>query len=142
MIRDFTDADYPELLILWQRTDMGGTERGDNLRVINRTLAMGGRLIVMTGDNKKVIGSSWMTQDGRRMFLHHFAIDPDFQGRGLSHQLMKESMSWMRECGLQIKLEVHRSNDIARSLYLKYGYKELGDDLVYIIRDPQKKGAD
>ncbi|MBT5426111.1 MAG: GNAT family N-acetyltransferase, partial [Bacteroidetes bacterium] len=110
--------------------------------IINETIAKGGKLLVLTDDADLIIGSSWMTQDGRRMFLHHFAIDPEYQGRGLSHLLMRESMSWMEDIGLQIKLEVHRSNEIAKALYCRYGFQELGDYVVFIIREPKKKDAD
>ena len=89
-------------------------------------------LLVIDG---KVVGSSWMTQDGRRMYLHHFSIDPDYQGQGLSHMLMNTSLSWIREIGLQVKLEVHESNEIARDLYLKYGFNELEGYKLYIVRD-------
>ena len=136
------ESDYSDLLVLWERTGVGGAERDDDLEVINRCNALGGRLLVLVDEGSRLIGSSWMTQDGRRMFLHHFAVDPDYQGRGLSHLLMKESMAWMREQGMQIKLEVHRANEIAKALYLKYHFKDLGDYMIYIIRDIKKKGAE
>ncbi|MEA1878690.1 MAG: GNAT family N-acetyltransferase [Bacteroidota bacterium] len=133
-VRDFCTKDLPDLEFLWKETGMGEVERGDNLEVIERTIEGGGRLLVLIVDGK-LVGSSWMTQDGRRMYLHHFSILPDFQGLGLSHMLMNTSLAWMREVGLQIKLEVHESNKIARDLYVKYGFHELEGYWVYIIRE-------
>lgn len=133
-VRDFLPEDYAELEFLWNETGMGGKERGDNLDVILNTLKAGGKLLVLLVD-EKLVGSSWMTQDGRRMYLHHFSILPGYQGLGLSHMLMNTSLSWMREQGLQIKLELHESNQIARDLYIKYGFTELQGYVVYIIRD-------
>lgn len=103
-VRDFCTKDLPDLEFLWKETGMGETERGDNLEVIERTIEGGGKLLVLIVD-EKLVGCSWMTQDGRRMYLHHFSILPDFQGLGLSHMLMNTSLEWMREVGLQIKLE-------------------------------------
>ena len=131
---DFTDRDIDDVLNLWDVTSIGGKERGDSLETIQRTLKHGGRMLLLVIDGR-VVGSSWMTQDGRRMYLHHFSIHPEYQGQGLSHMLMNTSLSWMREVGLQIKLEVHESNEIARDLYQKYGFNELGGYKLYIVRD-------
>lgn len=132
-VRDFQDSDIENLEFLWIETGMGSAERADNFNVIKSTLRSGGKLLVLIID-KKLAGSSWMTQDGRRMYWHHFSILPEYQGLGLSHMLMNTSLAWMREVGLQIKLEVHNTNEIARDLYQKYGFKELEGYLTYIIR--------
>ncbi len=43
----------------------------------------------------------------------------------------------MKAKGYQVKLEVHRSNNVAVELYRKAGFEFLGDYDVYIIRDIQ-----
>lgn len=134
VVRDFRSEDFEQLQALWVLTNVGGAERGDTLEVILRTIKQGGRMLLLIVDNQ-VAGSSWMTQDGRRMYLHHFSITPEFQGMGLSHMLLNTSLAWIREQGLQTKLEVHEDNRIAADLYLKYGFKELEGYKVYIIRD-------
>ncbi len=134
-IRDFNPGDFDSLLDLWEKTEMGGAERGDGLEIIKKTLNLGGRLLVMLDGPDGVIGSSWLTHDGRRMFIHHFAIHPDYQGRGLSKQLLEKSLEHCRAIGLQVKLEVHRENYKALNLYKGYGFKELDNCQVYIIRD-------
>ena len=91
LIRNFRPEDFPSLLELWQKTDLTPPERGDNQEVIKRCNDHGGQLLVIedTGSGK-IIGSSWMTWDGRRIYLHHFGILPDFQGRGLGTELAKK----------------------------------------------------
>ncbi|RLD73184.1 MAG: hypothetical protein DRJ10_18120 [Bacteroidetes bacterium] len=86
-------------------------------------------------NNEKIIGSSWLTNDGRRLYLHHFCILPKYQSKGLSKTLLDKSLAFAKEVNLQIKLEVHRDNTIAKELYHKGGFKYLGDYEVYIIRD-------
>ncbi len=134
-VRDYKEEDYPALLKLWEATDMGGKKRGDDEDIIEETLSYGGKLLILEDDKEGVIGSSWITTDQRRLYMHHFAILPKFQGKKLSHLLMDKSMEFVVETGLQVKLEVHRDNKIARSLYASYGFKYLGDYQVYIIRD-------
>lgn len=135
-IRDYKSEDYLEVEELWKDTEMGGDERGDDNEIIEETIQLGGKLFILediaTG---KIIGTSWLTQDGRRIYLHHFGIRPEHQGKGYSKILLKESLNFARNTGKQIKLEVHKNNIKAVELYRKGGFKYLGDYDVYIIRD-------
>lgn len=136
-ITDYDQQLFPEIERLWALTGMGGAERGDDKDTILRSLETGGRLLVMT-DNATgdLVGTSWMTFDGRRIHLHHFAIHPYYQGRGLAKVLLNASLGHIKEKGYQVKLEVHSSNLKAIKLYTKAGFKYLGDYDVYIIRNP------
>ena len=139
LIRDYQDGDYPEIANLWQVTDMDNPVRGDNRETIERTLKLGGKLLVLESvSGKKIIGTSWMTYDGRRIMLHHFGILPEYQGKGLSKLLLKESFKFCKEVGAQVKLEAHAQNIKAVSLYTKFGFKHLAGYNVYIIRDISK----
>jgi len=138
-IRDYRESDYPQIEKLWQATEMDNPVRGDNRETIERTLRLGGKLLIMESvSSKQVIGTSWMTCDGRRTVLHHFGILPEYQGKGLSKILMKESFKFCKKVGLQVKLEVHTQNLHAVSLYTKFGFKHLTGYNVYIIRDISK----
>lgn len=134
-IVDYTSGDYPALAELWNELGLGGVHRGDNESVIEKCNALGGFLLLLKKNDGTIIGSSWITLDGRRSYLHHFGISKEFQGHGLAKLLMNESMKRIQEIGLQVKLEVHRENIKALSLYKKYGYHYLGDYDVYINRN-------
>ncbi|MCD6122083.1 MAG: GNAT family N-acetyltransferase [Spirochaetales bacterium] len=142
IIRDYKENDYQALVDLWNRTGLNTPGRGDDRQVINRTLSMGARLFILATDNaasggNTLIGSAWITTDGRRLYMHHFGIVPEFQGIGLSKRLLKKTLQYAKDRGMQIKLEVHRDNETAKRIYLKGGFKYLGDYQVYIIRDTQ-----
>jgi [ribosomal protein S18]-alanine N-acetyltransferase len=136
IIRDYKAEDYLSVARLWEMTDLGNPLRGDTDETIKRTIESGGRLLIMELiSSKQVIGTSWLTNDGRRIMLHHFGILPQYQGKGLSKILMRESLRFVKEKGLQVKLEVHSSNRKAINLYERFGFKPLNDYNVYIIRD-------
>lgn len=134
IVRDYCEEDFEGLFRLWEATSLSSKARGDTAETIRETLQLGGRLLLLISENE-VIGSSWITSDGRRLYLHHFGIHPHYQGQGLSHLLMIPSMDIAKQRKMQIKLEVHRDNSAAISLYKKYGFGYLGDYDVYIIRD-------
>jgi ribosomal protein S18 acetylase RimI-like enzyme len=124
---------------VWSATGLSRPERGDDEATIERSIAIGGTMIVMydPDDDDRITGTSWITFDGRRLHLHHFGITPAHQGRKLSALLLKESLRTVKEKGYQVKLEVHRTNETAIRIYKKAGFEYLGDYDVYIIRDIQ-----
>jgi ribosomal protein S18 acetylase RimI-like enzyme len=136
IIRDYRKGDYQGIMDLWIATDLGRPERGDNEKIIEESIKMGGSMQVMEEKaSGNIIGTSWMTFDGRRIHLHHFGILPEHQGKGLARPLLKESLKFVKKKGYQVKIEVSRSNEKALNLYKEAGFKYLGDYDVYIIRD-------
>ena len=139
IIREYNTGDFNAIMNLWMATGLSRPERGDDEATVERSIEMGGRMLVMCTEDpaQNIIGTSWMTFDGRRIHLHHFGIDPAFQGQGLARELLRESLRFVKGKGYQVKLEVHRSNTVAVELYRKAGFEFLGDYDVYIIRDIQ-----
>lgn len=136
IVREYCRNDYHAVDSLWKETGMGGAERGDDHKTIEETIKLGGKLFILENTvNHDIIGTAWMTYNGRRIYLHHFGIITNHQGNGYSEYLMKEVLAFVKTKGKQIKLEVHHSNKKAIVLYKKYGFKYLGDYKVFIIRD-------
>lgn len=90
--------------------------------------------------NGAVVGTSWMTFDGRRIHLHHFGVDPSYRRMGIGRQLAIASIDWAKKKGCQIKLEVHQANTAAIEMYKNLGFKYLGDYDVYIMRNYEDAG--
>lgn len=136
MIREYRPGDFHGIMHLWEATDMGRPERGDNEIIIEESIRMGGCMLVMEEkETGVIIGTSWMTFDGRRIHLHHFGILPGYQGNGLSKPLLSESLRFVKNKGFQVKIEVHRKNLKALNLYKNAGFEYLGDYDVYIKRN-------
>ena len=134
-VRDFISSDFDQLMEIWLSTGLGSAQRGDNLQIIEQSVSMGGKMLMVENSNGKIIGTSWMSFDGRRIHLHHFGIHPDYQRKGIGLILAKESLKFVKHKGYQVKLEVHKDNFAAIELYKKLGFTYLGDYDVYIIRD-------
>ena len=138
IIREYRSQDYAEVVWLWEETGMGSSVRDDDQQAIEKTISIGGKLFILEEPvSGAVIGTSWLTNDGRRIHLHHFGIVPKHQGKGYSHYLLESSLDFAKSTGMQIKIEVQQSNTRAIKLYSKAGFKYLGDYNVYIIRDYQ-----
>ncbi len=139
IFRDYNPADYADLIAFWEELDLTGPERDDTPGIILQTLEMGGKLILMTNpDDDTIVGSSWMTFDGRRIFMHHYGIKKDHQNRGLGTLLAKESLKFIKDKGYQVKLEVHKGNIAAKTMYENEGFFAFTDYDIYMIRDLEK----
>lgn len=129
---DFKDERYAEITEIWRLTGVGRPERGDDLARIRQTLRNGGKLICAL-EAEKVVGTSWLTQDGRRVYIHHMAVHPTRQGLGIGRRLLRASLEAAAALGLQAKLEVHRDNAAAIRIYHDAGFVPL-EGYVSMIR--------
>jgi ribosomal protein S18 acetylase RimI-like enzyme len=136
VIREYKSDDYVQVQHVWKESGVGGAHRGDNQAIIEDSLRLGGKLFVLedTSENK-ILGTSWMTFDGRRIHLHHIGVLPEYQNRGYGSRLTQKSLEFAKEKGYQIKLEVEENNHKAIAIYKKLGFKRLGDYDIYIVRD-------
>jgi len=137
IIRDYQEGDFSQILTLWKETDIYTSERGDTAEIILRCNACGGRFIVMKDpSSEQIIATSWLTWDGRRVLMHHFAVKPSVQGKGYGRKLALESLAFAHEKGAPLKLEVHRQNLPAVKLYQSLGFEVFEDYDIYMILDP------
>ena len=133
-----TDVDrelYEKIRRLWVLTDIERPERGDVWEVALETLKKGGAILSLW-EGDVVLGALWITDDGRRLYLHHMAVHPDHRRKGLGRRLLKEGLAMARRLGRQPKLEVHETNLGARELYSGEGFTDLEGYVVMINRRP------
>lgn len=137
IVRDYDSSDFLQVEALWKETGIYTRERGDTDSIIDRCNAHGGKFLVMEDPESRLIaGTSWMTFDGRRVLLHHFAIKPALQGKGLGRILALESLKFAHKLGCPMKLEVHQANLPAVHLYKSLGFEAFEAYDVYMILDP------
>lgn len=137
LIRDYQTKDYPEIEKLWKLTGIYTFERGDGAEIIERCNKAGGKfLVIEDGKTGMITGTSWLSCDGRRVFLHHFSIHPDFQGKGYGRSLALKSIDFARSINLPLKLEVHRENTNAVNLYKSLGFESFDGYEVWMLRNP------
>lgn len=134
ILREYRAGDFPEVEALWKVTGIYQVERGDSAEMIERCNAGGGKFLIMEDESdRRIIGTSWLTWDGRRVLLHHLAVLPTMQGKGCGRKLAEESLVFAREKNAPMKLEVDRNNLTAVQLYTKLGFKVFEDYEVYIV---------
>lgn len=125
---------YAEIISIWDKTGISNPERADSFDSIQRTLEHGGILLLAYMD-AILVGTIWLTNDYRRLYIHHMAVLPEFQKQGIGRSLLKEAIQIADKQGLQAKLEVYSDNAAALNLYRSMGFKVLDGYLVMIRRN-------
>ena len=133
ILREYRPADFPKVEQLWKETGVFRPERGDGPETILSCNEQGGKFLILEDETKqRIIGTSWLSWDGRRIHMQYFAVSPSMQGRGYGRQLALASMEFARSKKAPIKLEVHRNNIPAIQLYKSMGFKIIEGYEVYI----------
>lgn len=132
-IRDYQTGDFPQLEALWKKTGVYRSDRGDTPEIIDQCQTMGGKFLLMEDpENGRIFASSWLTCDGRRLHMHHFAVLPSYQNQGYGRALAMKSLSYARQLGIPVKIEVHENNSCALHLYESLGFEPLDGYGVYM----------
>lgn len=70
-------------------------------------------------------GGMWIIID--EAHITNIAIHPEFRGRNLGGFLLKSMIEYAKNINVfKMTLEVRRSNEAARGLYRKFGFKDIG----------------
>ena len=124
-MRPIVLADLPVLMHLWKVSGLTisptDTEVG-----IRRHLSISGHLaMVVCAADGTIIASVLASDDGRRGWLNHLAVHPDYQGHGIGKFLVNDTISRLRAQGCEkLNLLVRSDNAQVCAFYeaLGFGY--------------------
>ena len=119
---------------LWLRTGISNPARKDDFDSVQDNLDHTG-MILLAKEEERIVGTVWLNHDFRRLYIHHMAVEPELQNRGIGRALLSRSLELARELGYQAKLEVHRSNPAAIHLYSSMGFTPLEGYITMIKRE-------
>lgn len=96
----------------------------------------------LLGGGGVVIGYFVAMRGVDEVHLLNITVDPPFQGQGWGRVLLDAVALWARAQGAQwLWLEVRRSNVRAQQVYLRYGYRRVGERKHYYPADGGREDA-
>jgi len=116
IVEGVDEAVFAQVEELWAITGVGRPQRMDTIEVVRNTIKLGGRFYTAR-EGDRVVGACWLSTDGRRVFVHHMAVHPEYQNCGIGRMLLEIAIAYGDKLGMRCKLEVHRDNQAARHLY-------------------------
>ena len=124
--REFVIEDYETAVELWKRVDGVEIAEGDDREGVARFLARNPGLSRVATDGSTVIGVAFCGNDGRRGYIYHLAVDPNYRGQGVGKRLVGECLEGLRRLGLQrANIMVATDNPRGREFWSKCGWEEL-----------------
>lgn len=137
-IKKFTMESYKTVLNLWKKSGIH-VGSSDTKEQLEKMLQRNPNLFLIGMVDDRIIGVVIGGFDGRRGYVHHLAIDPDYQRKGYGKKLMRDLLNEFREMGVhKIHLFIEKYNEDVVEFYENKGW-EIRDDLIMMSYIPDKK---
>ncbi|MBY8986734.1 MAG: GNAT family N-acetyltransferase [Candidatus Lokiarchaeota archaeon] len=137
-IETFKMQYYHEIVALWRRTGIG-VGSSDTKDEVAAVLARNPDLFLIGKENGKIIAVVIGTFDGRRGYVHHLAVDPEYQKRRYGEVILDKLIELFRERKVhKIHLFIEKTNGQVVKFYSKLGW-EIRDDIVMMSFIPNKE---
>lgn len=135
-IRAMTPEDYPQAYLLWTSDPGVGLRAADDSREgIERYLRRNPATCFVAEAEGRVVGTLLAGHDGRRGYIGHTVVHPDFRRQGVGSALVRAAESAFRREGIRkAALVVFAANETGNAFWEKMGYA-VREDLVYRNRD-------
>ncbi len=131
-IRNMTIDDYEKIYSLWMScVGMGLNNLDDSKEGIERFIERNPTTCFVAEENGEIVGAIMVGNDGRRGYIYHTAVHPDFRGRGIARNLVECALNELKKLKInKAALVVFERNKIGNAFWEKLGFN-VRDDLVY-----------
>jgi len=125
-------ADYDAMIALWRRIEGLVLSDADEREAIEAYLKRNEGMSFVCEAEGKLAGTMMCGHDGRRGFIYHAAVDPDYRGRGIARRLAEMSLDKLREAGIDVcHLFVLEDNDAGDRFWTAAGWRRRSGFYVY-----------
>ena len=131
-IRTMTINDYEAVYALWMScTGMGLNNLDDSEEGIGRFLQRNPDTCFVAADADRIVGVIIAGNDGRRGYIYHTAVNPEYRKQGIGAALVESVMDALKDCGInKVALVVFDRNESGNVFWEKQGFFAR-EDLVY-----------
>lgn len=149
-IRKMLIEDYDEVYELWSNIPgMGLNDVDDSLEGISRYLTRNPDTSLVALDDAKFVGVILSGHDGRRGFIYHSAVLPEYRNQGIGTMLVDKALESLKAQGIsKVGLLAFSANELGNSFWESRGFGSREDctyrdkklvDMVYNANPYMKK---
>ena len=132
MIKKLTIDDYDKMYALWLSCKgMGLNDTDDSREGIRRFLDRNPDTCFGAYEADMLIGVILAGNDGRRGFIYHTAVSPEYRGNGVGTALVNAALEALGRLGItKTALVIFGKNEVGNAFWEKQGFT-VRNDLVY-----------
>lgn len=122
-------ADHATVMALMQQTPGMSIRDADSRDATARYLARNPGLSLVAHVDDKMVGCIMCGHDGKRGYLQHLLVLPDYRRQGIAHALVEQCLAALAALGIvKSHVDVLKTNALAHDYWSKAGWV-LRDDI-------------
>lgn len=131
-IRVMTIDDYDGVYKLWINTPGMGLNSSDDSRDgIQKYIKRNPTSTFVAEKDGEIIGVIMAGHDGRRGFIHHTAVSPEYRNQGIAKRLVESALDALEKEGInKAALVAFEKNTVGNAFWEHMGFT-VRDDLIY-----------
>lgn len=144
-IRPMTINDYDEVFAMWQITTKRALSKADERDQIERYLLRNAGMSQVAVVDGKIVGTVLAGHDGRRGFIHHMAVLPDYRRRHIGHRLAEKAIVMISRDGIdKTHIFCYQNNETGQNFWKDFGFEKRDDVFVfsYVNSKQTKEGIE
>jgi ribosomal protein S18 acetylase RimI-like enzyme len=124
-IRPMTIEDYDEVFAMWQITSARALSSADSRENIEKYLRRNEGMSQVALVDGRIVGTVLAGHDGRRGFIHHMAVHPDYRRHHIGRQLALEAGGRITADGIEkVHIFSYVDNTTGQDFWKSLGFKK------------------
>lgn len=131
-IKEMTIDRYDEIYAMWQITSKRAISKADQREEIERYLIRNKGLSQIAEKDGKIVGTVLAGHDGRRGFIHHMAVLPEYRRHGIARDMAQRAIERLTKEGIdKTHIFTYRDNEQGQAFWRSMGFTRRDDLFVY-----------
>lgn len=131
-IKPMTIDHYDEIFAMWQITSKRALSKADQRDEIERYLKRNAGLSQIAVADGKIVGTVLAGHDGRRGFIHHMAVMPEYRRNGIAKAMATTAIEKLAEEGIvKTHIFTYCDNNAGQGFWSSLGFEKRDDIFVY-----------
>ena len=133
---------FDEVLDLMKRTPGVTVRAADSRQATARYLKRNPGLSFLAQTSERIVGCAMCGHDGRRGYLQHVIVEPEYRGQGIAHEMVTRCLDELKKIGiLKTHIDVFVSNKVANKYWIRRGWTRRNEIFRYSFNRSQSKNA-
>ena len=123
-----SESDLPAVLTFWRDTPGVGLNDGDTPAGLRVYLDRNPGLSLVARHDSQIVGAVLCGHDGRRGYLNHLAVLPEYRNQGLGRSLVDRCLAALASLGiLKCNIFLYTDNGSGEQFWNRCGWSERED---------------